>query len=63
MKDGDPGITEAAAWKHEHEFVNTTTRWDSYPLQTINGIHDEVKEKRKGVVETRRVSYISDTFW
>ena len=54
MKDGDPGITEAAAWKHEHEFVNTTTRWDSYPPQTINGIHDEVKEKRKGVVETTR---------
>ena len=38
LKDGDPGITETAAWKHEHEFVNTTTRWDSYPLQMINGI-------------------------
>ena len=28
-------MTKTAAWKHEHEFVNTTTRWDSYPLQTI----------------------------
>jgi hypothetical protein len=23
-------ITETAAWKHEHDFVNTTTRWDNY---------------------------------
>ena len=29
-------LTETAAWKHEHEFVNTTTRWDKYPLQMIN---------------------------
>jgi hypothetical protein len=29
-------IIKTAAWKHEHEFVNTTTRWDNYPLQVIN---------------------------
>jgi hypothetical protein len=34
-------ITEAAAWKHEHDFVNTTTRWDNYPTagdQMVCGI-------------------------
>jgi hypothetical protein len=46
-------ITKTAAWKHEHEFMNTTTRWDNYPLQTIKwpvvfGNHNE--EKRKGIV-------------
>jgi hypothetical protein len=29
-------IIKTAAWKHKHEFVNTTTRWDNYPLQVIN---------------------------
>ena len=52
-------ITKTAAWKHEHEFVNTTTRWDNYPLQTIDewrmvsGNHDG--EKRKGVVDIKCV--------
>jgi hypothetical protein len=25
--------SDSAAWRHEHEYVNTTTRWDNYPLQ------------------------------
>ena len=56
-------ITKTAAWKHEHEFVNTMTRWDNYPLQMtrwdnyplqmtkwrmVSANHDG--EKRKGIV-------------
>ena len=43
-------IINTAAWKREHESVNTTTRWDNYPLQVINcpSVHDE--ERKKGVV-------------
>lgn len=42
-------ITETAAWKRDHESVNTTTRWDKYPLQTIeyvmvSGKHDEKED-------------------
>ena len=47
-------ITKTAAWKHEHKFVNTTTRWDNYPPQTtkwrmVSANHDG--EKRKGIVD------------
>jgi hypothetical protein len=31
--DVPKSITETAAQKHEHEYVNMTTRWDNYPLQ------------------------------
>ena len=43
-------ITNTAAWKREHKSVNTTTRWDNYPLQAINcpAVHDE--ERREGVM-------------
>src|SRR6267142_5219757 len=26
-------VSNSAAWRHEHEYVNTTTRWDNNPLQ------------------------------
>ena len=29
-------MTNSAAWQHEHEHVNTTTRWDNCPLQVID---------------------------
>ena len=47
-------ITKTAAWKHEHEFVNTTTRWDNYPPQTIKWWM--VSANHEG--EKRRVSWI-----
>jgi hypothetical protein len=48
-------MTETAAWKREHESVNTTTRWDNYPQQVIHqpvasGKHDGVKQ---GVVKSK----------
>jgi hypothetical protein len=29
-------MTNSAAQQREHEYVNTTTRWDNCPLQVIN---------------------------
>jgi hypothetical protein len=29
-------MTNSAARQHEHEYVNTTTRWDNCPLQVID---------------------------
>jgi hypothetical protein len=29
-------MTNSAAQQHEHEYVNTTTRWDNCPLQVID---------------------------
>ena len=28
-------ITNSAAQQREHEYVNTTTRWDNNPLQVV----------------------------
>ena len=59
-------ITKTAAWKHEHEFVNTMTRWDNYPLQTIkwrmvSANHDG--EKRKGVMDIAGVCVTTVGAW
>ena len=29
-------ITNSAAQQREHEYVNTTTRWDNNPLQAVD---------------------------
>jgi len=26
-------VSNSAAWRHEHEYVNTTTKWDNHPLK------------------------------
>jgi hypothetical protein len=57
----------SAAWQHEHEYVNTTTRWDNCPLQMINwsiasGAHDGVEggeHVERRVQLARAVQYIS----
>ena len=48
---------QTATWKHEHEFVNTTTRWDNYPLQVINWTWHLVREKSTVRFTTSHVSH------
>ena len=50
---------QTAAWKHEHEFVNTTTRWDNYPLQVINWTWHLAREKSTVRFTTSHMSHFT----